>query len=90
MLGATAQRQWWVPVAAAHHLFLRVNVHDQVQERLVQEGHPRLHAPGEGRLVGPQHVPLVQPLQQPHRLPETEPSKKSDGPDSPKVGACTL
>ena len=42
------------------HLAGGVQVHDVLEELPVEEGHPRLQAPGHGRLVGPQAVVLVQ------------------------------
>ena len=53
----------------AYHLVLWVQGHASLQELLVQEGHAGLQAPSKGRLVGSQHVPLVQPLNLPHCLP---------------------
>ncbi len=55
--------------ASAHHLLRGVDAHGHVQEGLVEEGHARLQAPREGRLVRAHHVKLVQPLNQRHGLP---------------------
>mmetsp|Transcript_19617 Transcript_19617/g.51151 ORF Transcript_19617/g.51151 Transcript_19617/m.51151 type:complete len:332 (-) Transcript_19617:1170-2165(-) len=43
------------------HLLLGVDGHGERQELLVQEGHSPLQPPGKGRLVGAQHVPVMQP-----------------------------
>eukprot|EP00955_Chlamydomonas_euryale_P036273 350389-Chlamydomonas_euryale.AAC.4 len=50
------------------HLLLGVNVHRELEEPLVQEGHAALDAPRHGRLVGAQAVVLVQRKQLTARL----------------------
>ena len=44
----------------AHHLLLGVDVHHQLQKGFVEERDAGLQAKGKWRLVGPQHIPLVQ------------------------------
>ncbi len=53
----------------AHHLVCGVDGHRGIQEGLVQEGHARLQAESEGRLVRAHHIKLMQTPDQPHCLP---------------------